>query len=149
MKSVKKIIWIVWDFWFFEKNKKIFENLDLLVLQIKNEDDLEKFDWIFFWTSSFFQLKNYFSKEFFEKVFLKIEDNFPVFCAGQSVNLFLEKIWNTWTAEKQWILEKKWRILDLDSEISLNFLDSKKMKIKIFKNFYYDEKKIWLIKKIF
>lgn len=150
MKSIKKIIWIVWDFWFFEKNKKIFEDLDVLVLQVKSEEDLRKCDWIFFWTSSFFQLKNCFSEEFFDLILKKIENNFPVFCSWQSINLFLEKIWN-WN-----LLEKKWKIsynknedIKNEWEIYLDFLDSKEMKIKIFKNFYYWDKKLNFFKKIY
>jgi len=146
MKSVKKIIWIIWDFWFFETNKKSFEDLNLLVLQIKNEDDLKKCDWIFFWTSSFFQIKNYFEWDlnniFFDKILEKIENNFPIFCSWQSVDLFLEKIW--WEEK---ILEKKWKIFDLESKIFLNFLDSKENNVKVYKNFSYEEKEIFWIKK--
>lgn len=143
MKSVKKIIWIAWDFWFYEKNKKSFENLDMLVLQVKWEEDLEKCDWLFFWTSSFFQLKNFYSKNFFKKILDKIEKDFPVFCVWKSADFFLEKIWN-WK-----ILEKNWKILDYRWEIFLDFLDSKKMEIKIYKNFSYNEKKIWFLENLF
>jgi len=150
MKSVKKIIWIVWDFWFSEKNKKIFQDLDILTLQIKWEEDLEKCDWLFFWTSSFFQLKNFYSKNFFEKILEKIENNFPILCVWQASDFFLEKIWNWKILEKTWkILEKTWKILDYEWEIFLDFLDSKEMKIKIYKNFYFTEKKIWFLEKIF
>lgn len=145
MKSVKKIIWIIWDFWFFEKNKKSFKDLDLLILQVKNEEDLEKCDWIFFWTSSFFQLKNYFREEFFEKILEKIENNFPVFCSWQSVNLFLDKIWEF----KKIKIEKVDRVENYEWKINLDFLDSKEMNIKIFKNFNYEEKKIFWLKNFF
>jgi hypothetical protein len=146
MKSVKKIVWIVWDFWFFEKNKFFFEDLDILVLQVKDEDDLEKCDWLFFWTSSFFQLKNYFWESFFNVLLIKIENNFPVLSFWQSVNLFLNKIWNQW----KWSLNKSsFRVKEYFWEADLNFLDSKKMKIKIFKNFNYKEKKEKNIKNIF
>ena len=140
MKSVKKIIWIIWDFWFVSKNEKIFEDLDLLILNVKNEDDLEKCDWLFFWTSSFFQLQKFFWDVFFQKVLLKIENNFPVLCFWQSCEFFLSKIWD-------WNFEKKWKIDDFEWEIFLDFLDSKPMKIKVFKNFYYWEKKIFWAKK--
>ena len=158
MKSVKKIIWLVWDFWFFEKNKKSFELLWLLVLKIDWEnwkEDLKKCDWIFFWTSSYFQLKNLYSEKFFEKILEKIENNFPVFLSWQSVNIFLDKIWTYWEFGENF-LEKKWKILNYNWEIFLDFLDSKKIKIKIFKNFFYQEKKIrfwqkflFFLKKIF
>jgi len=146
MKSVKKIIWIAWDFWFFEKNKKIFQDLNILVIQIKWEEDLEKCDWVFFWTSSFFQLKNYFSDNFLNLISIKIEENFPVLFFWQSVNLFIDKIW---FKNNSWIFTKEWKTVDESCEITLDFLDSKVVKIKNYKNFYYSENKINIFKKIF
>ncbi|MCD5382676.1 hypothetical protein LR002_00965 [Candidatus Gracilibacteria bacterium] len=140
MKSVKKIIGIIGDFGFVSKNEKIFEDLDLLILNVKNEDDLEKCDGLFFGTSSFFQLQKFFGDVFFQKVLLKIENNFPVLCFGQSCEFFLSKIGDG-------NFEKKGKIDDFEGEIFLDFLDSKPMKIKVFKNFYYGEKKIFGAKK--